>query len=266
MEFLFLFLKGIFVGIGKIIPGVSGSLIAAVLGIYEEAIYSINHLKDQFKKSVCYLLPIGLGVLLAVFLFSKILSFFLGYYYVFTMFLFLGLILGTVPSFRKSFSYESKLDILIMILGFLFPFSFSLFEIPEAFVPTMSFFSCLFILGLGFLDAATMIIPGVSGTALFIMLGSYAFVLNLFSNPFENIVFTSLFGFGMILGVFLVSFVVEICFQKNKNRFLIFIYGLLWSSIVYLFLLIIYQVTWSTFFLVLLCFLLGFLFSLFFSS
>ena len=80
MEFLFLFLKGIFVGIGKIIPGVSGSLIADVLGIYEEAIYSINHLKDQFKKSVWYLLHIGLGVLLAVFLFSKILSFFLRYY------------------------------------------------------------------------------------------------------------------------------------------------------------------------------------------
>lgn len=264
MERLFLFFKGILVGIGKIIPGVSGSLIAAVLGIYEKAIYSINHLKDGFKGSVSYLFPIGCGVLFAVFLFSNVLSFFLSHYYVFTMFLFLGLIVGTVPSFRKTFQYTNKVDVLILILGFCLPITFSCFSISQEFVPTMSFLSCLYIILLGFLDATTMIIPGVSGTALFLMLGSYSFVLHLFSNPLEHFFFTCLFGMGMILGIILISRLVEFCFQKNKNRFLIFIYGLLWSSIVYLFILVIFRVTMSIFFPVFLCFMLGFILSIFF--
>jgi len=161
---------------------VSGSLIAALLGIYEQSIYSINHFKEDFKGSISYLFPIGSGVLVAV----------------------------------------------------------------------------------GFLDATTMIIPGVSGTALFLMLGSYSFVLHLFSNPLEQIFFTFLFGMGVIFGIILVSRLVEFCFQKNKNRFLIFIYGLLWSSIVYLFLLVIFHVTMSIFFSVFLCFMIGFLLSVFF--
>lgn len=264
MERLFLFFKGILVGIGKIIPGVSGSLIAAVLGIYEQAIYSINHLKEDFKGSVSYLFPIGSGVLVAVFLFSNVLSFFLSHYYVFTMFLFLGLIVGTVPNFRKSFHYTNKIDVLVLILGFCLPMTFSCFSITQEFVPSVRLFSCLFILFLGFLDAATMVIPGVSGTALFLMLGSYSFVLHLFSNPLEHIFFTFLFGMGVILGIVLVSRLVEFCFKKNKNRFLIFIYGLLWSSIVYLFSLVIFQVTWSIFFFVFLFFFLGFILSVFF--
>lgn len=265
MENLFLLLKGMLVGLGKIIPGVSGSLIAAVLGIYEKSIYSINHLKDDFSGSIRYLMPIGIGVVFSVFLFSKILAYFLGHYYVFTMFLFLGLILGTVPSFRKSFRYQNKFDILVFLFGFCLPLSFSFVTFSSEFIPVRNLWSFVFIVFLGFLDATTMVIPGVSGTALFIMLGSYSFVLNLFANPFLNITFTILFGIGLVLGVLLVSRLVELCFQKNKNRFLIFIYGLLWSSIVYLFLLVIFQVTCSTFFLVLIIFFGGFFLSIWFS-
>lgn len=264
MKRLFLFFKGILVGIGKIIPGVSGSLIAALLGIYEQSIYSINHFKEDFKGSISYLFPIGSGVLVAVFLFSNVLSYFLSHYYVFTMFLFLGLIVGTVPNFRKTFHYTNKMDVFVFLFGFCLPMTFSCFTVTQEFAPTFSFLSCLYIFLFGFLDATTMIIPGVSGTALFLMLGSYSFVLHLFSNPLEQIFFTFLFGMGVVFGIILVSRLVEFCFQKNKNRFLIFIYGLLWSSIVYLFLLVIFHVTMSIFFSVFLCFMIGFLLSVFF--
>ena len=182
----------------------------------------------------------------------------------FTMFLFLGLIVGTVPNFRKTFHYTNKMDVFVFLFGFCLPMTFSCFTVTQEFVPTFSFLSYLYIFLFGFLDATTMIIPGVSGTALFLMLGSYSFVLHLFSNPLEQIFFTFLFGMGVIFGIILVSRLVEFCFQKNKNRFLIFIYGLLWSSIVYLFLLVIFHVTMSIFFSVFLCFMIGFLLSVFF--
>lgn len=265
MENLFLFLKGLCVGIGKIIPGVSGSLIAAVLNIYEDSIYAINHLKSDFKKSVTYLFPIGCGVFLSTILFSYLLIFLLGHYYVLTMFLFLGLILGTVPKFRKQVLPMKGLDYFLFFFSFLLPFFLSLFQSGAEFVPSYTLSSLFFIMFLGFLEALSMVIPGISGTALFLMLGSYSFILNLFANPFSNLTFTLLFGIGLVIGVFLTSGIVEYCFQKNKKRFLIFVYGLLWSSLIYLLLLVLFQVTWSTFLPVLFFFFLGFFLTSFFS-
>lgn len=265
MKNLFLFLKGLVVGIGKIIPGVSGSLIAAVLNIYEDSIYAINHLKDDFGKSVAYLFPIGCGVFLSTILFSRLLIFLLSHYYVFTMFLFLGLILGTVPNFRKQIIPMRGFDVFLFVLAFLLPFSFSIFQMGTEFNPSYCISSFLFLIFLGFLEALSMVIPGISGTALFLMLGSYSFLLNLFSNPFSNLLFTILFSIGFVVGVFLTSRIVEVCFRKNKRRFLLFIYGLLWSSLTYLLFLVLFQVTWMTI-LPAFCFLfLGFFLTIFFS-
>ena len=122
MQNLILFFKGIIVGIGKIIPGVSGSMLATLLHIYEDSIYAINHIKEDVRKSIFYLFPIGCGVFLAVLFFSNIVLFFLNHFYVFTMFFFLGLILGTVPHFRKTLVFESHRDILVFLLGFVLIF------------------------------------------------------------------------------------------------------------------------------------------------
>jgi len=261
MNQLLLFLKGICVGVGKIIPGVSGSLIAVLLNIYEEAIYAINHLRDDFQKQISFLIPIGCGVVVAAIFFSNILLFFLNHFYLYTMFFFVGLILGTVPSFRKEFSFSSKRDFLVFLLFFFLPFVIPSCRFLHTFVPSHSGISYLIIFGLGFLDAATMVIPGISGTAIYLMIGCYSFVLALFSNPLEEISWTILFGMGLILGVFLVSRLVEFCFKRNRNRFFLAIYGLLWSSICYLFLSVIFQVTLQNFALVVGILFVGFLLS-----
>lgn len=265
MQNFFLFLKGMFVGLGKIIPGVSGSLIAAVLNIYEESIYAINHIKDDFKKSMSFLFPIGMGVLVSICLFSHVLLFFFKHYYGLTMFFFLGLLLGTVPKFRKSFSFPNKKYYLLFVAGFLLPFLFSLFSISNEFIPTNHISSWAFLFFLGFLDAFSMVIPGISGTALFIMLGSYSFLLNLFQNPFVHVWYTFLFMSGLIAGIFLVSKWVELCFAKNKNAFFIFIYGLLWSSIFYLFSIVLPELSSILFLPLFLLLLFGFFLSYFLS-
>lgn len=265
MKNLFLFLKGLLIGIGKIIPGVSGSMIAVLLGVYEEAIYAINHMKDDFWKNILFLFPLGVGVLLSAFFFSNLLLFLLSHYYLFTMFFFLGLILGTVPSFRKEFKFNSFKNFFFFFLSFLLPFCLSFFQTGQEFVPAFSLFSFLFIMILGFLDAFSMIIPGISGTAIFLMLGSYSFVLNLFGNPFSQIPFCILFGVGLVLGVFFTSQLVEYCFKKNKNLFFIIIYGFLWSSLCYLLSLVLFQITWSLFLPILFIFCVGYFLSLFFS-
>ena len=96
MSYIVLFFKGILVGVGKIIPGVSGAIIAILLGIYEEGLKKINSLFKDFKNSLKFLFPIGLGVLTSTFFFSKIIVNSLNKYYLPTMLLFCGLIFGNL--------------------------------------------------------------------------------------------------------------------------------------------------------------------------
>ncbi len=228
MKSLNLFIKGILIGIGKVIPGVSGSLIAVMLHVYEEAIVAINHFLKHPKKSFIFLAPIGCGVIISTILFSNVLLFLLSHVYYFTMFLFIGLIMGTVPHFQKEFFFCKKKDYIIFLLAFFLPILIPFFS----FSITSSSYWYLIILG--FIDAATMIIPGISGTAIFIMLGSYEIVLELISNPFGNILGILCFGMGLFFGILLISKLVEWLMKNHRNFFYLIIDGLLWSSIVYL--------------------------------
>ena len=65
MKYLKLIAKGAVVGIGMIIPGVSGGTLAVLLGIYDELILRISSLRKELKKGLLFLLPFLLGMILA---------------------------------------------------------------------------------------------------------------------------------------------------------------------------------------------------------
>ena len=145
MQKLILFFKGLIIGIGKVIPGVSGSLLAISLGIYEEILQRIEHLFSNFKENLQFLIPIGLGILLAVLFGSKVLLYFFETYYIYTVVFFIGLIVGTVPNILKNGkrTYKDWLFILFIFLGMYF--FYTKLEFPE-FVPTNNLTSFLYIL------------------------------------------------------------------------------------------------------------------------
>ena len=72
MPYFILFLKGFIIGIGKIIPGVSGCALAVVMGIYEEALSRLANLNKNIKENFKYLFPLALGILMAILVFSKV--------------------------------------------------------------------------------------------------------------------------------------------------------------------------------------------------
>lgn len=59
-------LKGMVIGIANIIPGVSGGTMMVSMGIYDKAIHCITHLFSEFKKSILFLLPIFIGMGIAI--------------------------------------------------------------------------------------------------------------------------------------------------------------------------------------------------------
>ena len=70
------FIKGFFVGIANITPGISGSALLVSLNLYEKCINSISNIFKDFKKNFTFLLPITLGVFIGTFLFSNIIFYF----------------------------------------------------------------------------------------------------------------------------------------------------------------------------------------------
>jgi len=235
-------MKGIIIGIGKIIPGVSGSLLAISLGVYEKAIDSlINIYKDS--KNMVFLGKIGIGILISIIFFSKIILYFLNNYYLYTMIFFIGLMMGNVPSSIKIVKQAKKKDIIYLLLSLLLVYIIYKFKSPIVYSPNISFNNFVIIFILGIIDAITMIVPGISGTALFMMLNCYHFIMDLFSNLFSKIYFTITFGIGVIIGILITGYIMNKLLTNHKEKVHLVILGFTISSLVVLLIPIIKMIT-----------------------
>ena len=126
MNFLFDIIKGMLIGVANIIPGVSGGTMMVSMGVYEKIIGVVNNLFKDIKKSILTLLPLGIGMLLGVAVFSFIIPWCLEVYPFPTSFCFIGLILGGVPAIikpaKESLHKEGKSISVPHIIAFVFFF------------------------------------------------------------------------------------------------------------------------------------------------
>ena len=120
-----LILMGFIVGIGKIIPGVSGAMLAMFMGIYEDLIKAITCFFEDKKKHLRLLVNFGIGLFIAISFFSQFILFLLKNYYDITIYFILGLIFGTILKFRKKIQIHGKEYILFFLsFGLVFLISF----------------------------------------------------------------------------------------------------------------------------------------------
>lgn len=103
-------IKGIVIALGFILPGISGGVLAAILGIYERMISFLAHPFKDFKANVLYFIPVAIGMLLGIGLFSYPIEYLLENYQVYVLWSFAGAIIGTVPSLLKESTRESDRD------------------------------------------------------------------------------------------------------------------------------------------------------------
>lgn len=234
-----LFIKGLIIGIGKILPGVSGAMLAISLDVYKESISSICNFFKSPIKSLKLLFPLGGGIIISIIFMSKIIKFFLNRFFLSTMLLFVGLIIGGFINFIKKIDKKKAnwFHYIIMLLSFTLIIFFEYMNNSFAFHYENNFFTYFFI---GFLDAITMIIPGLCGTAIMMLFGCYDLLLNLLANlssihgiiaNFNLLIFYSI---GMIFTILVCSKVLNYLYTK-KELFLYFsIIGFTLASIVIL--------------------------------
>lgn len=263
---IILIMKGFLIGIAKVIPGVSGSLLAVSLGIYEKAIESISHFFRKPKENILFLGKLGTGILIAIILCSKFVLHLITHYYVPTMFLFVGLIGGGIPSLFTKFDFRKSKNKFIILIIFILFLVFSSFISLEKFVYQGTFLDHLYLFIIGFLDAFTMVVPGISGTLIFLMLGVYEFVMYLFGNVFElifsNPIMILLVASGVGSGIYITSWMMNRLFCKYSEMAYTIISGFMISS---LYLLISKSISkinsLSSFLLGILCIIIGYSFA-----
>lgn len=243
---LILIIKGMIIGIGQIIPGVSGGMLAITLGLYEKGINAISNLFSDLKGNIKFLIFVGIGILISVITFSKIIKYSLINFYLPTMLLFIGLIIGGVPSLFKKikkFGDTSKnnftLTTIVFILIFLL--SFLNFNNNINFI-NINILTCISFFFVGIIYAATMVIPGISGTAIMMLIGYYGIVIDIISNlsnfhkTLSNIGIVLPFALGLLFGIIFVSKLMNYLLKKHEVKTYYSILGLVLSSIVVMFL------------------------------
>jgi len=234
MNALWLTIKGMLMGISNIIPGVSAGTMAVSLRIYDDLIFTITQFFEKKKQSIKFLAPLGLGVILGVVFFSYFLEFLLAEYAFVTSLAFVGLILGGLPillkEFRESLNENSgKISFrhgLAFMIFFVIVIGLSLMQEPVANVSAIeiSLGNIVRLFGVGIITSATMIIPGISGSLVLMIIGYYYQLLQLLTSFFnnalalnwegllENMVLITPVVLGLVIGIFLVSKMVEYLF------------------------------------------------------
>jgi uncharacterized membrane protein len=185
MDKFFLFIKGLCMGAANKVPGVSGGIVAFVVGFYEEFIYSlqkvnlkafkllINGRFQSFYRYVngSFLTFLVAGMLFSYFSVSKLLDFALDKNELFVWAAFFGMIIGSIYYIGKGFEHWNKKTIPAGILGLLAGISISFLS------PARENDNLLFIFLCGIISVSGMTLPGLSGSFILILLGNYVLLL-----------------------------------------------------------------------------------------
>ena len=245
MKNIILMIKGVVIALANIIPGVSGGTLMITLGVYEQIIDIISHPFKNLKNNWKFILFIGIGAVLGILGFSKLISYCLDKFPLATPIFFIGLILGGLPLlFRKGKVKENikVSNIIIFLITFGIVLAFAIIRnngVGDTAVTLTTNFkgiSLLFLVGM--VAASSMIIPGISGSLMLMLLGYYDPIIKVVSNLTkfdmlgENLKVLVPFGLGVIIGIVLVAKLIEYLLKKFEIKTYFGVIGFVLASII----------------------------------
>lgn len=239
---LILILKGYVMGTANLIPGVSGGTLAITLGIYEKFIDALSHLFKKFKENVKFLIPVLIGIILALFTLSKAMVFCLNNYLFITIMFFIGAILGGLPMLTKKVKGKrigiieilvfAAAFVVVLVPAFLSGEKVISFEQLKALDYILLFF-------VGMLASITMVVPGVSGSAVLMTIGYYKPIVNTIKNLTNSsndlgrsIIILLIFGVGVIVGMLFIAKIIEYFLKHFEVKTYYGIIGFVIASVV----------------------------------
>ena len=233
------FLKGLWIGGTMTVPGVSGGAMAMIMGIYDRLIYSVSHLFKEFKKSVLFLAVFACGGGIGAVLFSKIITFLLNNFGVPFRFFFVGAIAGGIPLMLKSARVKkfSPACIICPLIGGAIVVGIWLLTkkqfgggMPSLHDSAVKYI--IFSLIAGVLAAIALVVPGISLTHIFAMLGIFAPIMAAVGDlDIKALLQYIPMGLVCVVGTFLIAKILEPAMNNYPTPTYLTIFGFLLGSI-----------------------------------
>ncbi|HDB6925683.1 TPA: DUF368 domain-containing protein [Staphylococcus aureus] len=220
-------LKGFAMGTSDLVPGVSGGTIALLLGIYNQFIASISGIfSRRFWPSFTFLIPIIIGMLLAMGSLSNLFNYLLSQHHIPTMFFFGGLIIGIVPYLLKISNYKTSFTTkhyMMVIAGIAILIVITLMNngdkhAGETLTLSTSLIIKYFIAGM--CASSAMLLPGISGSFMLLVFGVYGTVMLAISEVvklnFAGLPILLAVGFGVLAGFIISSKIIQYFLTHHK--------------------------------------------------
>jgi len=237
MMYLWVYLKGMLMGMADVVPGVSGGTLALITGIYERLINAIAKVDGDFFGYVFtfkidqawrhvdgwFLLALLAGILTSIFLFAGVLSQLLATQPVLTWSFFLGLIVAAAALLVAAERSKQWLHWLWLLSGIVLGYVLStqtLFALPDGYLG-------VFLAGM--IAICAMILPGISGSLLLVLLGKYAVMLDA-AHQREWLTLL-IFAIGALLGLLLFSRLLKWLLKHYHKAMIYFLSGLMLGTL-----------------------------------
>lgn len=221
-------LCGVLIGAGAILPGVSGGVLAVVFDIYRPFMEVLTHPREAIPKYWRWFLPIGLGCAIGFLGFAKSIAAAINVSSTVTTWLFIGLIVGTVPSlFRETGKEGRSIGSWVSMAVCAGAIFFSLFYVGKVICVTVepNFWWYNFC---GALWGMSLVIPGLTSSSVMMALGLYQPMLEGLAR-LDFLVLSACLP-GMVLTILLLARLVSWFFRKHYSIAFHGIFGIVLAS------------------------------------
>ena len=244
MKFISLFLKGIAVGVANVIPGVSTGTFMVLLGVYDELIEAVGNFfsnREMIRRYLLFLIPLGLGAVFGTLAFANLATFVLDRYPVPAQFFFIGLIAGSIPSVVKM-HYDMRPTsrrVITFAVGLVLVVLVGLGgrggETGRSSADASTWMGLLYFGVIGFFAGGAVITPGMSGSYIFLLAGTYGPIMQALASltqpPVHWGVIVSV-AVGVGIGVLICSKLVDLALKRQPAVTFYAILGLICGSFV----------------------------------
>ncbi|WP_215539575.1 DUF368 domain-containing protein [Borreliella bavariensis] len=259
-----IYIKGILLGIANIIPGVSGGTLALILKIYYKIISSISEILKltEIKKNLMFLTILATGMLTSILLAAKIFkayAFDNGIIEALLIVFFIGLTFGSMLTLKPETSKETNsnkkiLKYLLFLIGMAIILLFLI--IKESNIQLQSTIPkdknsikyYLLLISSGAISGASMILPGISGSAVLLLFGFYKEIILIISE--FNITLIAIFATAVTIGIVTSILIIKKIIDNQLNNFIYLSRGLIFGSILQMILIVLklnYKISFTSF-------------------
>lgn len=185
-DFFKKFIAGFVVGVGGILPGLSGGILAVSMGLYKPAVDAITGFFKAPKKNFRFLLPIAIGGVCGLISFMFLLDWLYADFRTAVICLFLGMVAGSIPSMLrecKSEGYKKHYP-LFSLIGFAVAFTLVILGLVVTGGAQRAITPFYAALG-GAIVMSGVLLPGVSISFILIAMGLYEGLLAVFTSPLK---------------------------------------------------------------------------------